>query len=169
MRSQAFTSVLFVTLLAGCIPTPPPAPKSPAQPSTPEPSAAVPAAPAPIAATPEATAPEAAASPAPPMERVAAKAGVGKKGQSLKNDTGITVEPVKQLIRFEQRAVFDIQIKQALDLYKASTGSHPKTHEEFMEKVINANGIKLPELPAGQKYVFDPEQAQLMVERPQQQ
>ncbi len=37
-----------------------------------------------------------------------------------------------------------------------------------MENIIKANGIALPELPAGQKYVFDPEQAQLMVERPQQ-
>ena len=146
MRFQTLTSVLFVTLLAGCIPTPAPAPKAPATPP-----------PAPQAAAP-----------APPMERVVAEAGVGKKGQSLKNDTGMVVEPVKQLIRFEQKAVFDIQIKQALELYKGSTGEYPKTHEEFMENVIKANSIQLPELPAGQKYIFDPEQAQLMVERPQQ-
>ena len=102
------------------------------------------------------------------MERVAAEAGVGKKGQSLKNDTGITVEPVKQLIKSEQKAVFDFQIKPALEFYKASNGSYPKTHEEFMEKIIKANNLSLPDLPVGQKYVFDPEQGQLMVERPQQ-
>ena len=102
------------------------------------------------------------------MERVAAEAGVGKKGQSLKNDTGIVVEPVKQLIKFEQKAVFDLQIKPALELYRGSNGSYPKTHEEFMEKIIKANGIALPTLPEGQEYVFDPEQGQLMVERPQQ-
>jgi len=147
MRLQALTSVLFATILAGCIPAPTPAPTTPAPPKTPEPAAAA---------------------PAPPMERVAAEAGVGKKGQSLKNDTGMVVEPVKQLIRFEQKAVFDLQIKPALEFYKASNGSYPKTHEEFMEKIITANGIKLPELPEGQNYVFDPEQGQLMVERPQQ-
>jgi hypothetical protein len=102
------------------------------------------------------------------MERVAAEAGVGKKGQSLKNDTGMVVEPVKQLIRFEQKAIFDYTIKPTLDAYKALNGSYPKTHEEFMEKIIKANNIELPELPAGQKYVFDPDQGQLMVERPQQ-
>ena len=103
------------------------------------------------------------------MELVAAEAGVGKKGQSLKNDTGMIVEPVKQLIRFEQKAVFDLQIKPALEFYKASNGSYPKTHEEFMDKIVKENGIVLPTLPEGQKYVFDPEQGQLMVERPQPQ
>ena len=147
MRYQAYTSFLFVTLLAGCIQAPAPAPKSPVPPAVPAPQAAA---------------------PAPPTERVLAEAGVGKKGQSLKHDTGMVVEPVKQLIRFEQKAVFDIQIKQALELYKGSTGSYPKTHDEFMEQVIKANGIKLPELPEGQKYVYDSEQSQLMVERPQQ-
>jgi hypothetical protein len=147
MRYQAFTSILLMTLLAGCIQAPPPPAPSPAPPATPEPQAAAPNA---------------------PMERVVAEAGVGKKGQSLKNDTGMIVEPVKQLIRFEQKAVFDLQIKPALELYKGSTGSYPKAHEEFMANIITANSIKLPELPAGQQYVFDPETAQLMVERPQQ-
>ena len=147
MRNQAFTSVLLVTLLAGCIPAPQPAPKSPATPTPPAPQAAA---------------------PSPPMERVVAEAGVGKKGQSLKDETGIVVEPVKQLIRFEQKVVFDVQIKQALELYKASNGSYPKTNEEFMDKIIKANGFVLPTLPDGQEYVFDPEQGQLMVERPQE-
>ncbi len=177
MRYQAFTSVLIVTLLAGCIPAPAPAPKTPAPPSTPEPAAAAPAdstpaATAPISATPDAAATEAAAPPPavepPAVERVAAEAGVGKKGQSLKNDTGIVVEPVKQLIRFEQKAVFGISIKQALELYKGEHGFYPKTHEEFMDKVIKFNNISLPELPAGQRYIYDPEQAQLMVEKPKQ-
>lgn len=161
MRYQAFTSVLIVTLLAGCIPAPAPAPKAPAPPNTPAPAAA-----APTADTSDAVAPVTDADQ--PTERVVAEAGVGKKGQSLKNDTGIVVEPVKQLIRFEQKAVFDLQIKPALELYRGSTGSYPKTHEEFMQKIIKENGISLPELPAGQRYVFDPEQGQLMVERPKQ-
>ena len=147
MRFRNLAPVFLVMLLAGCIPPPPtssndPTPDNPPAPTTDEPT--------------------------PPMERVAAEAGVGKKGQSLKNETGMVVEPVKQLIKFEQKSIFDFQIKPALELYKASNGSYPATHEEFMQKIIQANGIQLPELPTGQKYVFDPEQGQLMVERPQQ-
>ena len=42
-----------------------------------------------------------------------------------------------------------------------------RTVKEFMEKVIQANQIQLPELAAGSKYVWDPEKGELMVERPQ--
>ncbi|MDA1049810.1 MAG: hypothetical protein O3C40_04950 [Planctomycetota bacterium] len=147
MQYRAFTSVVFVTLLTGCIPPPPTSSNSPAPSGTPAPSTDA---------------------PAPPMERVAATAGVGKKGQSLKNETGMVVEPVKQLFKFEQKAVFDLQIKPALEIYRGTNGYYPKTHEEFMEKIIKANNLSLPELPAGQTYVYDPEQGQLMVERPQQ-
>lgn len=148
MRYQVLPFVVLATLLAGCIQAPPATNSKPPEP---------PAPPAPTEPLAEQ-----------PMERIVAEAGVGKKGQSLKNDTGMVVEPVKQLIRFEQKAVFDLQIKPALELYKGSTGSYPKTHDEFMEQIIKANGISLPTLPEGQTYVFDPEQAQLMVERPQQ-
>ncbi len=150
MPYQVYAWVLLVTLFAGCVPTPPTSVNKPATPPSPATSA-----------TP-------AAVESPPTERVAAEAGVGKKGQSLKNETGIAVEPLKQLIQFEQKSIFDLQIKPALELYKGATGSYPKTHEEFMEKIIQANGIQLPTLPEGQTYVFDPEQGQLMVERPLQ-
>ncbi|MCA9119774.1 MAG: hypothetical protein H6822_34680 [Planctomycetaceae bacterium] len=152
MRYQALTFVLLTGVLAGCVPAPQSASKPAAAPASP--AADSPAAPAEAAST--------------PTERVVAEAGVGKKGQSLKDDTGIVVEPVKQLIKFEQKAVFDLQIKPALEFYKASNGSYPKTNEEFMTQIIKANGIELPALPEGQTYVFDPEQGQLMVERPQQ-
>ena len=38
-----------------------------------------------------------------------------------------------------------------------------------MENVIKANQIKLPVLPPGHKYVYDPATKQLMVERPKRQ
>jgi hypothetical protein len=47
-----------------------------------------------------------------------------------------------------------LNIKHAVDLYQAETGEYPKTHEEFMEKIIN-NKIALPGLPPYQKYVYD--------------
>lgn len=146
MRITSLLAVLLVAVSLGCMPAPADPPSTPPVPATPPPAA------------------EAAA---PAMERVVAEAGVGKKGQSLEGETGMVVEPVKQLIKFEQKAVFDLTIKPALNNYKALHGAFPKSHEEFMEKIIKANNIKLPELPAGQKYVFDPEAGQLMVERPQ--
>ncbi len=51
---------------------------------------------------------------------------------------------------------------------KRLNGRKPNSHEEFMEKIIKEGKINLPELPAGQRYVYDPEQGQLMVERPAQ-
>lgn len=174
-----------------------PAPSAPAA-TSPAPAAAPPAAatppagitgsvsdgsvttPAPVAPAP--TAPAGTASPAttpvnnnpaappaaPGTERVTAKAGEGKRGQSLKNETGIFVEPAKAFFRVEQRTVFEFQVPQALSLFKASEGRAPKSQEEFMTKIIAANNIKLPELPAGNKYVYDPQREELMVEKPVQ-
>ena len=53
-------------------------------------------------------------------------------------------------------------------LYKALNGNAPKTHEEFMQKIIKENAVNLPELPEGHRYVYDPSTEQLMVESPKQ-
>ena len=54
-----------------------------------------------------------------------------------------------------------------MQLYKAGNNNQlPKTHDEFMEKIVVANGIELPQLPEGERYVFDPQRGELMVERP---
>jgi hypothetical protein len=46
-------------------------------------------------------------------------------------------------------------VTHALQLYNAEHGKYPKTHEEFMEKIIKANEIKLPELEPGYEYIYD--------------
>jgi hypothetical protein len=97
-------------------------------------------------------------------ERVVAEAGVGIQGQSLESGSMIT-QPAKTYFSAKQNIVF-IQVEQALQLYKASTDSVPQSTEEFMEKVIQPNSIKLPELPRGHEYVFDAESGKLMVEKP---
>lgn len=105
---------------------------------------------------------------APVLERVPAKAGVGKQGRSLANETGIRgviVQPARTLFSVKQRVVFDIQIPHQLQLYKALNGA-PKTHQEFMTNVIEAYKIQLPELPAGHRYIYDPKKEELQVERP---
>lgn len=97
-------------------------------------------------------------------ETVEAEAGVGKRGQSLTPGSMIT-EPARAFFRVEQRLAFQ-QVEQALQFYKASNGSYPKDTDEFMELIVKPNGLQLPELPQGHRYVFDAEEGKLMVERP---
>ncbi len=94
--------------------------------------------------------------------RETAAAGAGKKGQGYGG--GPVSEPARLYFRIRERAVFDIQIPQALKLYTAMNGKGPANHDEFMAKIIRENSISLPELPAGKKYVFDPEKSELMIE-----
>jgi hypothetical protein len=98
--------------------------------------------------------------------QVPAQAGVAARGRSLDNETGIIVEPAKALFRVQERTVFQIQIPQAMNLFKATEGRSPDSHEEFMAKIIKINNIKLPTLPPGQSYRYDPQRGQLMVVRP---
>jgi hypothetical protein len=168
----------------GCVPhteeptasAPAAAPSSPAA-STPAPAASAPAptipavtdSAAPSAATPAApaaAAPEAPAAAAPATEQVQAKAGVGLKGQSLKEESGVMVEAAKAYFRVEQKVVLEFEIPKNLQLFEATEGRAPKSHEEFMEKIIRQYNVKLPTLPAGHEYIYDPERKELMVKRP---
>lgn len=124
---------------------------------------------APGLAMPEA-APEAAESPetaSPDAQRVKADVGVGAKGRGLDQfQGGVLVTPAKAYFTLRERAIFQAQIPQAMQLYQALHGSPPQSHEQFMKEIIQANQIKLPELPPGQRYVYDPQAQELMVERP---
>ena len=90
---------------------------------------------------------------------------VGTRGRSYGG--GIVTEPVSQLFKQKDR-IHLMQLEQAIKLYKAEHGRLPQTHEEFMQKIVNnpQYGIRLPELPPGHRYVWDPKQEKLLVERP---
>lgn len=103
------------------------------------------------------------APPAEQPERVRAEVGVGRRGQGYGG--GIITEPIRARFRIEDKLRFD-QIQQAMSLYKATNERYPKTHAEFMKEIVQANNIPLPELPPGERYVYDPKTAELMVERP---
>ena len=95
-----------------------------------------------------------------------AVAGVGKQGQSLRNDTGVAKMisgPAAALFNVKQKAVLEIQIPQALQLFQATEGRLPKSHEEFMEKIVTANNLVLPELPSGAVYRFNTDKGELWV------
>lgn len=103
----------------------------------------------------------------PAFEARPAEVGVGIKGKSLENETGIGLaiaQPAMVLFRMKEKIPFEIEIPHALELYKASEGHAPQTHEEFMEKIVKFNNIKLPKLPEGQEYRYRPEDAQLWVQ-----
>ena len=106
----------------------------------------------------------------PETERVKAGVGVGKKGRSLDGYTdgveGAIASPAQAYFSTKEKLTFEIQLKHAMDLYKATNGRLPNSHEAFMNEIVKFNKINLPELPAGHKYVFDPERGELMVERP---
>ncbi len=97
-------------------------------------------------------------------ERVVAETGVGVKGRTL-DPGGLMTSSARALFRTKERLVF-IQVEHALNLFRATDGNFPKSHEQFMAEIIKANNLKLPELPAGAKYVYDPAKGELMVERP---
>jgi hypothetical protein len=102
----------------------------------------------------------------PEMEKVKADVGVGKKGASLRDENQLIAGPAVAYFNTREKVVFQIQIPHALNLYNAENGFYPKSHDEFMEKIVEFNQIKLPQLPDGAKYVYDVESHTLMVERP---
>jgi hypothetical protein len=102
----------------------------------------------------------------PPTEQVEAGVGVGVKGRSLDEYEGAVVTPAKSYFAVKERVVFEVQIPKAMQLYEASNGKAPESHEEFMQKIVEENQIALPKLSEGRRYVYDPQTKQLMVERP---
>lgn len=97
------------------------------------------------------------------MEQVKAESGVGIRGRATEG--GLISQPVSSYFKARQSLVFG-QVTQALELHKALEGQYPKSQEEFMDKIVKANNLKLPELPEGHQYLYKPESGELMVERP---
>jgi hypothetical protein len=63
-----------------------------------------------------------------------------------------------------QVSILAVEHKMQLD--KAEHGSSPKTHAEFMKRIIQPGGpegISLPMLPYYQEYAFDPERQGLVI------
>lgn len=91
-----------------------------------------------------------------------AQAGVTGRGNY---GPGLITTPVSVYFQVQEQLVFQ-QVTHALKIYEAEHGK-PKTEEEFMTNVIKANSIKLPTLPEGSRYKYDPKSGELLVEHPQ--
>jgi hypothetical protein len=93
-----------------------------------------------------------------------AEVGVGAKGRGYA--PGLITTPVAVYFAARERIVFEIQVPEAMKLYKATNGNAPKSQEEFMQRIVKENQIRLPELPQGSRYLYDPATEQLLVEHP---
>jgi len=77
-----------------------------------------------------------------------------KKGRTL-HDQGTYLSAVGSArFRAEHQLIFH-QVTHALNLYWGEHGYYPKSHEEFIVKIIEPNSIVLPELEEGQEYWYD--------------
>jgi hypothetical protein len=90
-----------------------------------------------------------------------AEVGVGRKGHGY--GTGLIATPLAARWRAAERLIFEAQIPHAMNLFKATNGRAPASHDEFMKEIIKFNQINLPELREGEHYQYDPETEQLMV------
>jgi hypothetical protein len=157
MRTTAWASVLTI-VLAGCgqyqgAPAQPVAPPA----ATPAP-AAVPVAPPAAAAAAPAPKPAAAATP-----MVREQAGVGSTGRGGYG-LGIVTTPMSAYFSVQEKLTFEVQLKGAMDIYKATHGHAPTSEADYMRDVVGP--IRLPPLPEGHRYVYDPDKETLMVEHP---
>lgn len=59
-----------------------------------------------------------------------------------------------------------LNIVHALDLYWGEHGEYPKSHDEFMKKIVEFNNLTLPELDPGVEYIYDPADHTLKIYRP---
>ncbi len=105
----------------------------------------------------------AATEPAQPREFTANDPKRGKRSRSVGGYAGAVFGA-----RFwaEHQMIIN-NINHALDLYNAEHGNYPKSHDEFMDKIVSVNQIALPELDEGQEYLYDPEDHTLKVQASQ--
>jgi hypothetical protein len=97
---------------------------------------------------------------------VKAEAGVGAQGKDYGDaDGGYISEPVSMYFNARELIAFQ-QMTKGMRFFEADKQRKPKSHEEFMKEIIQAYGVSLPELPAGEKYQYDPKKGELMVLRP---
>ncbi len=82
----------------------------------------------------------------------------GKRTKKL--GSGILTTPLAAGFTAKQKLSL-FQVTHALNLYWGAEGRYPKSHDEFMEKVIEANQIVLPPLQEPYEYQYNPEDHQL--------
>jgi hypothetical protein len=88
-----------------------------------------------------------------------------KKGKLSREAGGYLGATMAARVYAENAMIFN-NMNYAVKLYQAETGEYPKSHDEFMDKIIGANQIALPELDPGVEYIYDPADHKLKIWRP---
>ena len=90
----------------------------------------------------------------------------GRRGQSFHQDgQGYLFAVFSARFVAENRVVM-AQIKKNMDLFEATNGRKPASHEEFWQAIIVDGGVNLPELEEGEEYFYDVKNDALMVKTP---
>jgi len=89
-----------------------------------------------------------------------------KKGKLSREQGGYLGSVLGAGMYAQHQAIF-LQVKNAINLDYGLNGDFPKSHEEFMERVIKFNKLQLPELDEGDQYLYDPEDHTLKIFRPE--
>jgi len=108
-----------------------------------------------------------AASPAPqqpPEGRRAVQVGDGRKGHYGR--MSIFDAPISSFFRTKENLTYNVQIPHAMNLYKATNGRAPQSHDEFWREIIQANNLKMPDLKDGCHYEYNPQEEVLEVVYP---
>ncbi|MEW4566900.1 hypothetical protein AB1L88_03445 [Tautonia sp. JC769] len=91
-----------------------------------------------------------------------------QSGQNIQVSTGkitakdpITLQGNAYVSIIGQAAV--LQIQHAVNLYQALNDRYPADFEEFKREILDANGIRLPQLPAYQEYAYKADTHELVV------
>ncbi|AMV34862.1 hypothetical protein VN12_22235 [Pirellula sp. SH-Sr6A] len=103
-----------------------------------------------------------------PFQAQKAETGVTGKGKSLDdvsdyNPVKFISGPASAFLKTKERVFFEIQLPKSLQLFQATHGRVPKSHEEFMQEVM-APPMKMPDLPQGLQYRYRPDLGELWVE-----
>jgi hypothetical protein len=96
------------------------------------------------------------------MEMMTLGADTGVQGQGYGG--GLITEPVHQFFSMRNLITWD-QIKHDMDIWQAIHNRWPKDAQEFQKEILEPAAIELPELPPGNRYVYNPKSGELMVAR----
>ena len=98
-----------------------------------------------------------AAAPPPPPQIEVVTSHSPKKGRALEGGGYLSIVTGTRFWA-EHQIILD-NILYATRLWEAEHGRYPKTQEEFMREIIQANepATSLPELPEGWEYYYDPQ------------
>lgn len=87
------------------------------------------------------------------------------EGQVVKPDVQISNPITGPLEAYEplKQRIAGLSLDHAVNLFHAIEGRYPRDYDEFMERVIKENNIRLPEPASGLHYEYDVENHKLLV------